>query len=293
MKKVILFSLALLCMLVMPVNAKKPKLSNCLWFVMEKQENLNKQPIDSVCCNYTINNGTAFSYTPTIIITIINKSERTIYIDKQNSFVIPNGVTYTLYQNTTKVATQGNTSTTGVNLGLVGVGSSSSNYNTTITQEERFLIIPASSQKIIRVPFVEPWGTSWQLEGVKGHMAMLQENSRAYGAYSTIYIYQNFINEGELLSYEGENNPFSLDMRICYSFNENMTPNYVNKEVYYTKHIIGSVYQPKNPFSTKYEGDRDMALQVLPTLEKYENDNTKYMFVKIKTYEPYQKALQR
>ena len=91
MKKVILFCLAL-CLLAVPVNAKKPKLSNCLWFVMEKQENLNKQPIDSVCCNYTINNGTAFSYTPTIIITIINKSERTIYIDKQNSFVIPNGV---------------------------------------------------------------------------------------------------------------------------------------------------------------------------------------------------------
>ena len=113
MKKVILFSIAL-CLFGLPICAKKPKSSNCLWFVMEKQEDLNKQPNDSVYCSYTINNGTAFSYTPTIIVTIINKSERTIYIDKQNSFVIPNGVTYSLYQNTTKVATQGNTSTTGV-----------------------------------------------------------------------------------------------------------------------------------------------------------------------------------
>lgn len=72
-----------------------------------------------------------------------------------------------------------------------------------------------------------------------------------------------------------------------------MTPTYVNKEVYYTKHIIGSVFLPKNPFSAKYEGDRDMALQVLPMLEKYEHDNTNYMIVKIKTHEPYQKALQR
>ena len=41
MKKVILFSLGL-CLLALPVNAKKPQLAQLVWFLMERQSNLEK-----------------------------------------------------------------------------------------------------------------------------------------------------------------------------------------------------------------------------------------------------------
>lgn len=53
MKKVVLFSLAL-CLLALPVNAKKPKLSYKQWFLMERQENKEKQPNDSISLSYRI-----------------------------------------------------------------------------------------------------------------------------------------------------------------------------------------------------------------------------------------------
>lgn len=299
MKKYILIVLAMF-LLVVPTNAKKPQLSNSLWFVMEKQQDLCKQPNDSIICNIGLYNilkyyNGQFIYIPYLLIIIRNESERTIYIDKQNSFIIPNGQSYPIYQNETRVTTQGNTSTTGVNLGLVGVGSASSDYNTKIIQEERFLIIPAGTKKDIKIPFVEPWGKPWSLQTSNGgYIGLLPEvlRSSAIKDVPPVFVYQRFINEGELLSYEGENNPFCLDFRITYSFDESMKPNFVNKSVYYTKYVIGSSFN-HNPFKKGYETDANMANQLLPELKEYQMDLAHYMVVRLLTWKALQKGLKR
>lgn len=102
MKRVILYSIAL-CMLALPLNAKKPKLAQDVFFLMERQINKEKQPNDSISINYKINytnlNGKSdgVRFQPHLVITINNNTERTIFIDLQNSFLVVNGESFPMF----------------------------------------------------------------------------------------------------------------------------------------------------------------------------------------------------
>lgn len=287
MKRILLFTLAAF-LLATPINAKKPQLARALWFLLERQEDLEKQPNDSVIvtCNvihaHGYPNEPKFDSRPTphFVITIKNNSEHTAYVDLQQSFVIINEELYPLYIPTSEVQTTSNTSMVGVNLGLVGVGSAGSTANTKIVHAEQFVLVPGFTKKTIDVPLTK-WDVSMRLNGVDGEIFVRPGNgvadtkSRDYNPpYSLIN--QTFINRGEVLNYTDDNNPLTLDIRLCYSFSQDISPKYTTRSVYYTKYIVGSDYNKGGTFSITTS--RERARETFPELDSYNAAPNKLQF---------------
>ena len=288
MKKFILLVLAIF-LLAVPVNAKKPKLARSVWFLFEKQDNLDKQPNDSVVVSYKTEikglapndpNRSAWNPQPTIIMTIHNKSERIIYVDLQKSFAVINEELYPLYVHTSEVQTTSNTSMVGVNLGLVGIGSAGTTSNAKITHAERYIIVPGETKKSIEIPLTK-WEKSFVLNNVDGiielrpaeYMAIKDPNIQWY-----IRLLQYFINYGEVKNYDYDDNPLTLDMRVCYSFDDSMTPNYTNRSVYYAAHIVGSDYVTGGGGQYINELAIERALEIYPPLNDYLTSPKKLYF---------------
>ena len=273
MKRVVLLLLPLL-MLCGNVNAKKPKLANAVWFIMEPQADKGKQPNDSIVIGYRMKDQNISQMPrPVIEITIQNNSERTIYVDKQKSFIIPNQQMFPLYTNTTQISSQGSTTMGGIGLGVVGIGGASSSYNTTMKQEERFLIIPGETKTVLEFMMVKFWGKEpWILNNDCGSIRTSRNDD--YDGFF-IFISQTFINKEEVQSYQGADTPLNLDFRICYSFNEDMSGSMINKTVFYTKTAIGS-----DSFCDlcNREKDYELAKKLFPSLDSYLKDSNKLVF---------------
>ena len=288
MKKVILFSLAL-SLLALPLNAKKPQLAQLVWFLMERQSNLEKQPNDSITISYKITHGHRMPNRteksmemwypqPHLVITVLNNSERDIFIDLQKSFLVVNKELYPLFTNTTDVYTQGGTSITGVNLGLVGVGAASSDFNTKVTHEQRFLNVPAETKKSLDVPLLTKWNASWQLNEANGTIYIHQGYDSRQSSWNYdpdfVVINNGFSPIKEVLNYEDPDNPLTLDIRICYSYNEDMNPAYTAKSVYWTTHIIGT--GNGNGYADK---QLDLARKLFPNLDSYSSNKNKLLMI--------------
>lgn len=290
MKKVILFSLAL-CLLALPVNAKKPQLARSVWFLFEKQDNLEKQPNDSVVVSYKMVMESVyrndkkypdFYPQPKIVITIRNKTERAVYVDLQQSFIIVNEELYPLYLPTSEVQSQSNTSITGVNLGLVGVGSAGTTSTAKITHAERFVQIPGETKKSIEIPLTK-WGTNFVLNNVDGLLKYKpagwngEKNPNAVSySFECHELIQYFVNVGEVKNFEYDDNPLTLDMRLCYSFNDSMTPNFINRSVYYTKYAVGAERAKNGMLDVPHE--RESAIKTCPAVNDYLNSSNKLYF---------------
>ena len=279
MKKVILFSFALLCMLVMPVNAKKPKLSYKQWFLMERQENKEKQPNDSISLSYRITHTNRYPERPQsemfnpqiyFIITVRNNTERPVYVDLQKSFLVVNGETLPLFTNSVNVTTQGSTSITGVNLGLVGVGSANTEINSKQTYEQRIINVQGESKKSIEIPLVTKWGVPWRLENVNGEIAV---KKRSDG--DLVGLYHDFIHMDEVLNYDASNTPLTFDIRMCYSFDEDMTNTFVGKSEIVTTHIVGVSFNNTN---VTYSNVLKISKKIFPDIEAYTNSDKKISF---------------
>ena len=65
-------------------------------------------------------------------------------------------------------------------------------------------------------------------------------------------------------------------MRLCYSFSENLTPNYTNRSVYYTAHVIGSDYLKGGQYRNDAAIER--AKEIYPPLNDYLNSSKKLYF---------------
>ena len=290
MKKLILFSLAL-CLLAVPVNAKKPKLARSVWFLFEKQDNLEKQPNDSVVVSYKMvmesiyrndKKYADFYPQPKIVITIRNKTERPVYVDLQKSFIVINEELYPLYLPTSEVQTQSNTSMVGANLGLVGIGSAGTTSTAKITHAERFVQIPGETKKSIDVRLTK-WEKSFTLNNVDGRFEYKpagwngEKNPNAISySFECHEFIQYFVNEGQTKKYEYDDNPLTLDMRMCYSFNESMTPNFINRSVYYTKYAVGAERAKNGMLNVPYE--RESAIKACPAVNDYLNSSDKLYF---------------
>lgn len=271
MKRVILYSIAL-CMLALPLNAKKPKLAQDVFFLMERQINKEKQPNDSISINYKINytnlNGKSdgVRFQPHLVITINNNTERTIFIDLQNSFLVVNGESFPMFTNTTNISTQGSTAIGGVNLGLVGIGSANSEFNTKMTHEQRIINIPEESKKAIDLPLVAKWGVPWKLNEVNGTITILPKGTNC-NYWDYFIIDQAFIQQGEVQNYEQSNSPLTIDIRMCYSFTEDLATTFVNKSQFSAIHVVGSNGYPE-------------AKKLFPDIDTYErSDNKLNLFV--------------
>ena len=290
MKKLLLLVFATM-LLAVPTNAKKPQLARSVWFLFEKQENMEKQPNDSVTVSYKIVSESIyrndkkypdFYPQPKIVITIRNKTERVVYVDLQQSFIIINEELYPLYLPTSEVQSQSSTSITGVNLGLVGVGSAGTTSTAKITHAERFIQIPGETKKSIDIRLTK-WEKSFALNNVDGQFEYKpagwngekNPNSIAY-SFECHDLIQYFVNVGEAKTYEFDDNPLTLDMRICYSFNDNMTPNFVNRSVYYTKYAVGTERSKGGLLDVPHE--RESAIKTCPVVNDYLNSPNKLYF---------------
>lgn len=258
------------------LNAKKPeafKPARAVWFLMEQQENKKKHPNDSVIVKYRLANEQIYDgmgyvfYLPHVIITIQNNTERTIYVDLQKSCIIACGEIYPLFTNITNVSTQSNTSMAGANLGLIGVGSASTNVNTTVKQEQRIIIVPSDSRKELNYPFIKKWGTSWKLNDGYGEIYIMTNTTNG-----TPLIRQNFVSEGQLLTYSNSDTPFNLDFRVSYSFSEDLKDASVDREAYFTTNVIGSGYKGKFWKDENLDKDYQKAKEIFPQLDEFINN---------------------
>ena len=270
MKK-LLFILLPLSLICNSINAKKPKLARSVWFLLERQDEKQKQPNDSVVTIFKIlddrNDGNLHS--PYLLITIYNQSERTIYVDKQKSFIVLNSEMYSLYSPSTEISTQGSTSMGGVGLGIVGVGSASSDYHTTVKHEQRFLTIPSESKTTIET---ELFSHTVKLNNHRGKIS-----DEGNGNLS-----QDFVYIGDVLSYNDSDTPLDLDFRICYSFDEDAKTNFVNRSVYYTKTIVGSTFSIKKiplDITSINAKDKQFATKICPSIESYLSDSNKQIVI--------------
>lgn len=288
MKKLLLLVLAAF-LLALPTNAKKPQPAQLVWFLMERQPNLEKQPNDSIVITYKITHGHRMPNRkekgmemwypqPHMVITVLNNSEREIFVDLQKSFIVANQELYPLFTNTTDVSTQGGTSITGVNLGLVGVGSASSDFNTKVTHEQRFINVPAETKKSLDIPLLTKWNASWQLNEANGKIFIHQGTDLRQSSWNYdpdyVIIENNFSPMNEVLNYEDSDNPLTLDMRICYSFNEDINPSFIAKSVYWTTHVIGT--GNGNGFVDK---QLDLARKNFPNVDSYSGNKNKLLMI--------------
>lgn len=266
MKKLLLFTFVAF-LLAVPANAKKPKLAQDVFFLMERQINKEKRSNDSIRINYKIiytnlnGQSEGVRFQPHLVITVNNKTERTIFIDLQNSFLVVNGESFPMFTNTTNVSTQGSTSLTGVNLGLVGVGAANSEFNTKMTHEQRIISVPEESKKAVDLPLVTKWGVSWKLNNVNGSLAIFPKGTNC-NHWDYFIIYQDFINKGQVLNYEADDSPLTIDVRMCYSFTEDLATTFVNKSQFSAIHIVGS---------TGYAE----AKKLFPDIDSYEQSENK------------------
>ncbi|MBO4454251.1 MAG: hypothetical protein J5761_04265 [Paludibacteraceae bacterium] len=271
MKKLFLLVLTA-CLFVSYVSAKQPKAAKHVWFLMERQQDKEKLPNDSVVVTFQTDHtfepynlesfGRKMFPLPHLLISICNNTERTIYVDLQNSFVVQNGEIFPMFTNTTDVSTQGSTVGGGVNLGLVGVGGANTSSNSKVTQEQRFIAIPGETKKVLNIEAVMKWGTPWNLNNGCGSIQIFKDRYENY-----VFIEQNCIQQG-LQEYSGSDNPMSLDFRINYSYSPDMNPSFVNKSVYYTKYCIGTF--PVGSWSVLNKKDNDEARKWFPSLDAYE-----------------------
>ena len=287
MKKLLLFTLVAF-LLAVPANAKKPQLARSVWFLFEKVDNMEKQPNDSVVVSYKTKTGKNMPNNsqlvsdpkPIVIMTVQNKTERAVYVDLQQSFIIINGELYPLYIPISEVQTTSNTSITGVNFGLVGLGSASTTSNATITHAERYIIIPGETKKTMEIP-LSKWEASFHLNNVDAWFQFKSGNgvtdiNRSDYVSSNHELFQYFINYGEVRNYDYDDNPLTLDMRICYSFNDSMTPNFTSRSVFYTSHIVGSDYL--KGFNVDDNLAKERALKIYPPLNDYLNSSNSFYF---------------
>ena len=287
-KLIILFiPLFLLCGF---THAKNPQLARSVWFLFEQQENATRQPNDSVVVSYkTVSkylypNDPAYEKWPRpyIIVNIQNQTERVVYVDLQKSFFVINEELYPLYIASSEVQTKSNTSMVGVNLGLIGVGSAGTTANTKIIHAERFITVPGETKKSIEIPLTK-WNVPFNLNNVDAKLELkpggqneITDPQHREFIPPYLSIIQYFINSGEVKNYEKDDSPMTLDLRLCYSFEENMTPNYTNRLVYYTKYIIGADYRKGGRFDNKAATER--ALETFPSLNDYLTSSKKLYF---------------
>ena len=159
---------------------------------------------------------------------------------------------------------------TGVNLGLVGVGSANTEINSKQTYEQRIINVQGESKKSIEIPLVTKWGVPWRLENVNGEIAVQKRADVEYAG-----LYHDFVHMDEVLNYDASNTPLTFDIRMCYSFDEDMTNTFVGKSVFATTHIVGVTCNNTN---LTYANIIKITKKIFPDIEEYMNSDKKICF---------------
>ena len=171
-------------------------------------------------------------------ITLQNKTDKTLYIDLGNTFIMRGGEATAYYIPSATSTGNGSSAGGSVNLGGVGnalgvggaagsllgavnVGGSSSKSSSTTTYAQRVIAIPPGSQKTLEGKFLFPLGSEKSYNN--GLTNLLVNNLKA----------------GESSEYNEDNSPVNFSSYTSYSFNEECVGTFPLQANFYVKQIIG------------------------------------------------------
>lgn len=165
-----------------------------------------------------------------ILVSVINNSTNTIYIDLGNSFFVRNGEATPYYIPSSTSSTSGTSSGVGVNMGSVAgalgvggvigtlaggvnVGGGKSSSSTTVTYAQRVVAIPPKSQiKLDFQKFFPEVGKYWKLSSSNSNAALVRPRIKTD---------ENFnIKRGKVITFTEEEETLNFGIRISYSLNE-------------------------------------------------------------------------
>lgn len=178
-----------------------------------------------------------------IEVTVINNSDKTIFIDRGTSFFVRNGNSVPYYTPSVSSEMSGESGSAGFSvpipgLGGMAVGGGTSSATHTTTYAQRILAVPAHSRTLVGSAIVFP-SKSTDIYG------------RGIGCYSTTYSKQAYntgyiiltdrdalrVGEQRILNEQG--NPFNFGIVINYAFDEQLTSTANLSSTLYVGKMIG------------------------------------------------------
>lgn len=165
-----------------------------------------------------------------ILVSVINNSTNTIYIDLGNSFFVRNGEATPYYIPSSTSSTSGTSSGVGVNMGSVAgalgvggvigtlaggvnVGGGKSSSSTTVTYAQRVVAIPPKSQiKLDFQKFFPEVGKYWKLSSSNSNAALVRPRIKTDEGFN--------IKRGKMITFTEEEETLNFGIRISYSLNE-------------------------------------------------------------------------
>lgn len=183
------------------------------------------------------------------VATILNKSDKTIYIDLGNTFFVRNGQSSVYYVPTTTTSTTSTSTGGGVNLGAVTgalgvggalgtlskgvtVGGGKTNGTSSTTYSQRIKAIPPKSSLALD-PML--------LFEKEGKILSGLQNEQFYkdGSIPCFYFGDDELKCGEILIYSENTSPIKFNSFVSYSFTEDCSQIYNLSANFYLSKIIG------------------------------------------------------
>lgn len=208
-------------------------------------------------CPYLIG---SYNHQYKIVIILKNKTDKTIYIDLANSYIIQNEKAKPYYVPTATSTTHGGSSGGSVNVGAVAgalgvggalgtlasgvnVGGSSIDVNTKTTYSQRIVSIPPLASLELEPMEIGQGGTykfEWQADILKSYNSYFKgRGDFAENKYTGTYYYQKGLKRGEVIDIPPMNNINPLGAFVTYSFSESMDATQSMRMDFYLRQLMG------------------------------------------------------
>ena len=171
----------------------------------------------------TFSKGLGYQYfmNQALLITLTNKTQKTIYVDLANSFYRRGQEASPYYIPKATSTMQSTTGSVSVGIptffGAVGVGSSQTNAVSVTTYTQRIIAIPPQTTKSLEPEMLFPK----DYNGTEG-LTVNYSTSRM-GYFPVINIGNQQMSNGDIISFSHENSPIKIGAFITYGFDESMS----------------------------------------------------------------------
>ena len=209
----------------------------------------------------------------TIMVSVRNKSSKTIYIDLGNTFYISAGQSLCYYVPTSTTTEQGSQRGLGVNLGSItgalgiggvagtlangiNVGGGSTNSNATTTYSQRIVAVPPMG--VINLSPQYMFGYTSRGETRTLTKGLIIGGDSYYGSFASVCFPKNS-DKGPMLfgdryRYTEENSPLQMSNILSYSFKEDCSSLKSINSSLYLRELIGTCIDPWHEIEIKTEG---------------------------------------
>ena len=240
-----------------------------LSFDMVSVENENKTDSE---VRYTAE-GKHYYFNPCVLVSVTNKTEKTIYIDLGNTFYISNGEPVTYYTPTATTTSHSSSAGAGFNVGALAgavglggvastlaggltVGGSGSTSTSTVTYSQRVLAVPPRATKKLDLQPLFNRGKEIITDGL---VCNIWKNPRAKSREMLVNFRtskkEDKTQSGQVFTYAEETSPIKLSSIVTYSFSEGCEETESCAVDFFLKHAVAI------PFSSGYHcGNLDECL---------------------------------